>query len=344
MTATVTPTSGSGTPTGVVDFFNGSSELGFGNLTGGVATYNYNPSTLAIGTYPITAAYSGDGTFAASTSSAETLTISAFPAAATPSFSPAGGTYTSPQTVTISDTTTGATIYFTDDGSTPTIDSEVYSGPITVNSTEIINAIAGGTGLSNSAVATATYTITLSPDYQLSVSPTTLSIVAGQSGTATFTVTPMNGFDSPVNFICSGLPAEATCSVSPSSVTPSGIPVTSTLTVSTTAASAALRDPRPSNMRLVYALMIPGLGIIAGFKRRRKPRSRCLVFLGAFAGLLLLVGIMSCGGGSSTTTTTTNPPPNSGTPSGSNSVTVTASAGGSDAITHNSTLTITITQ
>jgi hypothetical protein len=62
MTATVAATSGGGTPTGVIDFFNGSNEIGFANLSGGVATFKHNPSSLALGPYEITAIYSGDGT------------------------------------------------------------------------------------------------------------------------------------------------------------------------------------------------------------------------------------------------------------------------------------------
>jgi uncharacterized repeat protein (TIGR03803 family) len=144
--------SGSGTPTGVVGFYiyNSSHAVGFANLTGGVASYHYTSSALAVNTYPITAIYSGDGTFAMATSSAETLTITAVsvPTAATPTFSPASGTYNLAQTLTIADTTTGATIYYSNDGTTPATSSAVYSEPITVNSTETIQTIAGASGYS----------------------------------------------------------------------------------------------------------------------------------------------------------------------------------------------------
>jgi len=75
MTATVTPVSGSGTPTGTVTFFNNSTQVGTATLSGGVGTFNYNPSSLAVGIYSITAVYSGDSMFSASTSPQQTLAI-----------------------------------------------------------------------------------------------------------------------------------------------------------------------------------------------------------------------------------------------------------------------------
>src|SRR5437867_3025713 len=78
---------------------------------------------------------------------------------ATPTFSPAGGTFASPQSVAIPDATPGATIYYTTDGSTPTTASPVYSGPILVAQTTTIKAMAAASGMANSAVASATYTI-----------------------------------------------------------------------------------------------------------------------------------------------------------------------------------------
>jgi hypothetical protein len=96
------------------------------------------PSTLVAGTYSI------GGTGAGS--------------ASTPAFSPGAGAYTGTQSVTISDATSDATIYYTTNGTTPTTSSTEYTGPITVNSTETLKAIAAITG-DPSTVASATYTI-----------------------------------------------------------------------------------------------------------------------------------------------------------------------------------------
>src|SRR5262249_11103255 len=59
---------GSGTPTGSVEFFNGSTDLGKGTLSNGVATLQ--TSSLPLGTDAITANYSGDTNFQASLSTA----------------------------------------------------------------------------------------------------------------------------------------------------------------------------------------------------------------------------------------------------------------------------------
>jgi hypothetical protein len=78
---------------------------------------------------------------------------------ATPTFSPGGGSYSTAQQVTISGATSGATVHYTTDGSTPTGSSPVYGGAITISSTTTLKAIAVKSGSTDSAVATATYTI-----------------------------------------------------------------------------------------------------------------------------------------------------------------------------------------
>ena len=80
--------------------------------------------------------------------------------APSPTFSVAAGNYTSTQTVSLSDTIPGASIYYTTNGSTPTTGSSLYSTPISVSATTTIQAIAVASGYNNSAVASATYTIT----------------------------------------------------------------------------------------------------------------------------------------------------------------------------------------
>ncbi len=80
--------------------------------------------------------------------------------AAAPAFSIPGGSYIGPQSVTLSTTTPYATVYYTTDGSAPSTASTVYSGAITIDHSEILQAIAVAPGFTASAAATASYTIT----------------------------------------------------------------------------------------------------------------------------------------------------------------------------------------
>ena len=85
---------------------------------------------------------------------------------APPILSPGAGTYTTPQSVSITDSTPGAAIYYTTDGTTPTTSSTPYTGPITVSSTQSIEAIAVASGYANSAVTSATYTISSASGFE----------------------------------------------------------------------------------------------------------------------------------------------------------------------------------
>jgi regulation of enolase protein 1 (concanavalin A-like superfamily) len=107
---------------------------------------------------------------AVNTSTFDNVTVSApLPPAAAPTFSPGSGTYSATQSVTISTTTSGASIRYTTDGSTPSETvGTLYSGPLTVSNTTTVKAVAYASGMSDSAVASATY----------SFGPGSLAIVA----------------------------------------------------------------------------------------------------------------------------------------------------------------------
>jgi len=77
LTATVTPTTGTATPTGTITFYNGTTSLGTATLSSGTATLSPAPTFSAAGTDSLTAGYSGDSTYAGSTSTAVSLVVNA---------------------------------------------------------------------------------------------------------------------------------------------------------------------------------------------------------------------------------------------------------------------------
>jgi hypothetical protein len=152
----------------------------------------------------------------------------------------------------------------------------------------------------------------------------TSSVAAGGSATATVTITPGGGLAATVDLTCAVTPATTvppTCSLNPASLTPGT--TKSTLTVTTVAATAALKAPslvrRSAPMYAIW-LLLPGmlLGTAGmGASRRRKLLSYLLLFC-AIAGCLFLV---ACGGGSSSGGGGTGA---TGTTAGAYTVTVTA--------------------
>ena len=232
-----------------------------------------------------------------------------------PVFSASGGTYYSSQTITISDGTPGATIYYTLNGTTPTTNSVRYTNAISITYSQTLQAIAVADGYANSSVATAAYTISPPQAFALGSSASSLSIPSGSQGTATLTVTPQNGFNSPVSFACSsGLPAGVTCSFSPMTVTPSGSAVTTQLTVITSARTAGLRrlDSRP----FLSVTMLAGALSFFGLRRRRLKLMLSVVI--CFSGLILVSG---CGSGSHGDAGSSSPTPTNSV------VTITATSG-----------------
>lgn len=85
-----------------------------------------------------------------------------------------------------------------------------------------------------------------SGNFSLTMNTTELGATTKYTGTAILTITPVDGFDQPVGFQCTGLPAGAACTFSPATVTPNGAPSTDTLTVTYSNPAASLhRIPSP---------------------------------------------------------------------------------------------------
>jgi hypothetical protein len=229
------------------------------------------------------------------------------------------------------------------------VSSVLATGDLTGNGTADL-AVVNGAILPGStttlAVASDTVTVLLNagqvatPDFSVS-SPSSLTpstISPGQSATATVTLGSMNGFGSTVTFSCSVSPTPAlapTCSFNPQQVQmKSGGHGTSTLTINTTASTAALWSPSLRRDLLpMYAALVPVFGIVlVGFGRggRRKKLAGAIICTALLGSVAFQV---ACGGGSGSSTAP------SGTPAGSYTVSVTASSG---ATQHTASLTLTV--
>ena len=111
--------------------------------------------------------------------------------AAAPTFSPAGGTYSGVQSVTIRSGTGGASIRYTTDGTLPTCESgNLYLSPVTVGASKTLRAIAFKEGMTDSAVSSAGYVISLPVTGTLSG---TVKNPIADSGLAGVTVSAYSG-------------------------------------------------------------------------------------------------------------------------------------------------------
>lgn len=260
--------------------------------------------------------------------------------AATPTFSPAAGTYTSAQNVAIADSTPGATIYYTTDGTTPGTGSAVYSAPIAVSSSQTLMAVATATGYATSAVASAQYTINLTPP-GFAITGTAVSVAAGTttSNTSTISIAPAGGFTGSVTLSAtvSSSPAGAVdvpmvgfSSGNPVTINATG-PANATLTITTTAAtsSANVLQGIPRSAQRAAGILIVGAIVCFGMPLRR--RRATLRFFLMF--LVFTWGVVACGGGMPQT------PSNPGTTPGQYVVTITGTSG---SLTATGTVSLTV--
>jgi trimeric autotransporter adhesin len=209
LTATVAPV-GSGSPTGTVQFFNGSTSLGTQTLTGGVATLNI--STLPIAANSITAKYSGDTNFTQSTSPAVTVTVTQASTTTVVTFSPT--TPSLGQTVTLT-----ATVVVASPGAgTPTGTVQFFNGTTSLG-TGTLSAGTARITTSSLPVGSASITATYSGDANFVASTSTAATVTIAQASTTTSLTVSN--TSPGAFDTVTLSATV-AAVSPAVGTPTG--------------------------------------------------------------------------------------------------------------------------
>jgi hypothetical protein len=188
---------------------------------------------------------------------------------------------------------------------------------------------------------TLSVTITI-PDFTLTADRIAQLVNRGQPVTTTVTVAQLNGYNGTVNLACTALPAETTCSFTPSSLAPATGAATATLTINTTPSSttSAHSEPPPCSRPLphiIWAAVIACLALSPKHLRRNSLRSS--LFALAFLGALLT--LIAC----SSSPAAANPAPpthfDPGTPTGIQSITITATDS-TGKPSHSMTLQITV--
>ena len=206
---------------------------------------------------------------------------------------------------------------------------------------------------STSAVSGLQAMAATSPDFGISVAPTTLSLKQGQSGSIAASVTPINPASLPapifVTLSCSGLPDQTKCTFTPQSVeitSASTGNIASSMVIATQAASLAKASPAasPVSNPVSWAFLLPGALGLAGFAfgaRRRRWLSQ--IALLALVGFVTMLGATACN--PLYNYENHGPSPNLPTPTGTFNVTIAAqSSNGVSATTHVTTMALTVTK
>jgi len=268
-----------GGQTGTVTFYDGTTPLGTVALSGDIATLVI--STLAPGTHSITAVYNGDANFTAATSAPVSLVIhqiilitSTVTIASSLNPSVFGDAVTFTATVSAGATGTVSFLDGTTTLGTGTItgtDATFTTSALAVG-THSITAVYNGDANHSAASSAALSQVIESPDYAVS-SPTPPQVIP-PGASANFALhVPSVGFpfNSVVTLSASGLPAGASYTFNPPTVTPGANGADSTLTISVPRQSAML------HLSLRTPLVLAGLLVPFAALRRKRGRTTLLM-------------------------------------------------------------------
>ena len=336
LVAHVIPGSGLTQPTGNVSFSDGSTVVATVALNAGAATYT--ASGLALGTHSFTAAYAGSlNAYAGSTSNPFPVLVALAPAALTLGTSaaaifPNGSVQITATAASTSGLTPAGSIAFTD-GSTTLATVALINGTASFTATGLATGPhALGSTLLPSPDFSAASSVQLPlavQDFSLTLPNASATLNAGTGESIPLTLSPAaGGFTSPIALTCTGAPAQSTCSVSPTGLTPGTGPATATLTLNTTARPA----PTPG-----WLLLGLSPGLLAFHRRNRKRLATLLTACAAFAVLTLFSG---CGQGNFAGFPASGGV--GGTPAGTYPLTLTGTATGTTVLTHTTTLSLKV--
>jgi hypothetical protein len=144
-----------------------------------------------------------------------------------------------------------------------------------------------------------------------------VTVTSGQSASVPLSVTGAASYTGTVTLTCAGLPASASCTFDPATVTlAGGAPQSSTLTVSTAAGNTAGTKPLLGPGMTTLSCGVFAGGLLLLWPKRRRPYWMII----ALAGFTLLP--LGCGGNSSSSTSKSN-----NTPAGTYTFQVIATAG-----------------
>jgi hypothetical protein len=216
-----------------------------------------------------------------------------------------------------------------------------FSASFAAAGTYAVIASYAGDAENQPSTSNAVSIVVAAPDFTVAISPATATITAGQSVTATLTITPVGGYTSIVSFSCGTLPSLATCTFAPSSVSPgNGAAASTKLTITTTAPSAATQRAAVRKLTPVawvsvaFLLLLP----VRGSKRYR----RWMYFV-PIVVMCSWISLSGCGGSkvspaAGSASGASNTP---GTPAGTETITVTA-ADSTGKLSHAVTLQVVV--
>jgi subtilase family serine protease len=366
LTVTGTVSGSSGTPTGTVTLTGGGYTSSATALSSGSYSITIPANSLSAGSFTFTATYNGNSTYASATGTTTSVTVSAVTVLTpTVTVTPATGSVDSSQTYSVTVKVSGTSTLESSPTGTVTLTSGTYSsGAVTLGTSgctaascaitipayslgagsDTLLATYSGDSYYYSNTGTASVSVTTSIFALAATTPS--SIAPGGTATSTITVSSSTLYSGTVALTCaltnypSGAQYLPSCSngsntVTLSSGTTSG---TATITVYTTAASAALAFPKLPGRGWAGA----GGGAVLAFllflgipARRRNWR----LMLGVLVMMAALGSMAACGGGSTGSGSTGT----SGTSAGTYTFTVTGTGNDSNTTTETTTFTVTVT-